>query len=118
MRKASEAEILSACLALLAKHPKVALSWRQNSGVARFGQRVVRFSFRGCSDILAILRHSGRLLAIEVKAEGKRPTEDQEAFLQAVRDAGGLACCVTSASQLASFLGLVRNEQIQSPAGG
>lgn len=50
---------------------------------------------RGISDILGILP-GGRFLAIEVKRPGEKPTPQQEAFLEAVNQSGGLGIVATS----------------------
>jgi hypothetical protein len=91
-----EREIQAAVLELLKHHPKIAFAWRANTGVARYAdprdkdaQRFVVYGFRGCADILAVLRGSGRFVACEVKRRGQEPTSDQAAFLDAVNAAGG-----------------------------
>lgn len=68
--------------------------WRQNSGAFpgeyKGKKRFVRFtSIKGVSDILGI--YKGRLLAIEVKRPGEKPTVDQLAFMESVKAAGGIA---------------------------
>jgi hypothetical protein len=60
---------------------------------------------KGASDILAVLPPAGRLLAIECKQPGKRPTADQRAFLDAVAAAGGVALVVEDLGQLDVALG-------------
>ncbi|MGH7605433.1 MAG: hypothetical protein ACRENK_15735 [Gemmatimonadaceae bacterium] len=85
-----ERDIQRAVLLALKLHPKVALAWRQNTGAARYDEAYVKFSFRGCSDILGMLV-GGRLLAIEVKRAGKDASADQHAFIAAVRQGGGVA---------------------------
>jgi hypothetical protein len=105
--KASEKRVLDACLKLLSRHPKVAFAWRQNTGMAVAANRVVRFSFRGCSDIVGML-HGGRFLAVECKATGKKATEEQDAFLQVVRDNGGLSLCVDDPQILINALEAAR----------
>lgn len=70
--------------------------WRNNTGVARMGSRRVPFGKKGSSDILGVLKPSGRFLAIEVKAPGAQPTIEQIAFLRMVRDAGGVAIVAES----------------------
>lgn len=68
--------------------------------VVRNGKRHL-YSFNGVSglsDIVACVR--GRMVVIEVKRPGKKPTDMQEAFLQRVRDAGGVALVITSVEQL------------------
>ena len=65
--------------------------FRANTGMVSTpdGKRVFRAGFRGCSDILGMLR-GGRWLAVEVKRPGKQPTDDQRTFLDAVNRGGGL----------------------------
>ena len=102
--KLSERLVMRCCLEVLTHHPWVAFAWRQNTGMAlgRNGQ-AVRFSFKGCADILGALK-DGRFLAVETKASGKKATPDQQAFLQAVNDAGGLGICVDDPQALIAAL--------------
>jgi len=74
--------------------------WRNNTG-RRGG---VSYGRIGSADILGILKPSGRLLAIEVKKPGGKPTEDQLAFLWAVRDAGGVAIVATDVDDVRKVL--------------
>ncbi len=85
-----ETQVLGVCIQILESHPAVALWWRSNSGVAKFKERFVRFSFRGCSDLLFVLK-GGRFGACECKATGKKPSADQVGFIANVNEAGGLA---------------------------
>lgn len=74
--------------------------WRNNVGATKFtspdGNRereyFVRFAEKGQADIIGYT-DEGLFIAIEVKAPGKKRTitEEQEAFLSGVRQAGGLA---------------------------
>ena len=92
----SEAEILRAILAMLRRHPKVALCWRQNSGTFQERNRdgTTRYiranTQRGMSDIMGALM-DGRTLAIEVKSRTGRMRPGQEEFLATIRQAGGVA---------------------------
>lgn len=97
----TEAAILKAILQYLALCPKVALAWRVNSGAVRGSytrksdgvtrERFVRFNGApGISDVIGCMK-GGRLIAVEVKRPGKKATEDQASFLDAVRKAGGVA---------------------------
>lgn len=99
--KASEAQVQAAVLKFLQLHPKVAFAHRQNTGAAYMVNldsngnvtgkpRFVRFAFKGCADILGMLK-DGRWLAIECKSHNGRPTPDQTAFLRTVRDNNGVA---------------------------
>ena len=98
-----ECDVLSACLEVLSVHPAVAFAWRQNTGLAFSQRQAVRFSFKGCSDILGALK-GGRFLAVETKATGKTASDDQQAFLDAVNAGGGLGVCVDDPQKLIDVL--------------
>ena len=101
--KVKEKDVLKGCIAVLDSHPQIALWWRQNTGAMRDGTRFVKFSFRGASDLMAVLK-GGKFLAVEAKATGKRASPEQAAFLDNVLDAGGYAVCVDSPDKLADYL--------------
>jgi hypothetical protein len=85
-----EAMVLAACQAILEAHPAVALWWRQNTGAVKFqDSRYVKFSFKGAPDLMGLFK-GGRFFCVECKATGKSPNAAQQAFLDNVRDAGGL----------------------------
>jgi len=68
------------------------ITWRNNTGVLkdRMG-RAVRFGLCvGSSDLIGITPF-GRFVAIEVKCEGKKPTEAQKRFIEEIQDNGGFA---------------------------
>lgn len=95
-----ERDIQAAVLSYLQHDRRVALAGRINSGAHVAGEgrdrRFIRYhTLRGCPDILGMLR-GGTLLAVEVKRPGQHPTEDQAAFLERVREAGGCAAVVRS----------------------
>lgn len=85
-----EAAALAEVLQTLRHHPAVAWVRRQNSGVARIGDRFVRFGWPGCPDLLGQMK-GGRLLAVEVKASGGQLRLAQAEFLSLVRRFGGVA---------------------------
>lgn len=70
------------------------IAWRQNTGAVKYEgkgrTRFVHFGFRGMSDIIGVLR-DGRILAIEVKQEGKNPTEAQQIFIDMINNQHGVA---------------------------
>ncbi len=104
--KPLEAAVLRACLDYL--QLRRILCWRSNNAAVRRKDRAGRewyqFSgLRGVPDILGVLP-GGRLLAVECKRPGGKPTPEQDAFLQAVRAAGGLALLVDDVRQLAEAL--------------
>lgn len=109
MLEPKEADIVRDCLLWLKLHG--VFCWRQNqgaiSGEYNGKRRFLRFSSAtGISDILGIMPPSGRLLAIECKRPGRKPTVEQEAFLQMIRDSGGLALCIHSLEELEQGLNL------------
>lgn len=74
--------------------------WRNNVGCAKIGNRFMRFGLKGSSDILGIMP-DGRFLAVECKREkGGKLSEEQSAFLDAIRSRGGLAICANSVHEL------------------
>ncbi len=93
-----EAAALAEVLQTLQHHPAVAWVRRQNSGVARIGDRFVRFGWLGCADLLGQMK-DGRLLAVECKAPQGRLTAEQAEFLSLVRRFGGVACLAIPAVQ-------------------
>ena len=120
-----ERDIQRAILAFLATVPGV-VAWRTNSGAAMLpghggkGQHV-RFGFKGLSDIVGWHRYwatcqggmampscegVARFLAIEVKTAKTYPTAEQQAFLDQVKAAGGIAVCARSVHDVALALGL------------
>lgn len=98
-----ESEILSAVLALLETHPRVAFAFRQNTGAIRVDDRYVKFAFTGCSDILGMLK-GGRFLAIELKRKGRDATPDQRAFLTNVVRNGGVGFVARSVDDVVAAL--------------
>lgn len=89
-----ESAALAEVLQALRTHPAVAWCERMNSGAhvvqGTAGRRFIRYGFKGCPDVLGMLR-DGRLMACEVKAPKGRLRPEQAAFLELVRAAGGLA---------------------------
>jgi hypothetical protein len=91
--KPTEADVLRACLDWLNLQPGV-LCWRQNTGAVvseyRGRKRLVRFGPRGQADITGIAR-GGVRVEVEIKREGKRPTEEQLRRLELLRAYGAIA---------------------------
>jgi hypothetical protein len=116
MKGAKEADVLRACLDYL--RLRGLLAWRSNNvpayDPARKGFRSFR-GLRGVSDILGILPRTldvggrrvtvGVFLAVEVKGRGGRLTPQQDAFLDGVRKAGGVAVVARSLQDLIDALG-------------
>ena len=84
-------------------------AWRQNVGAAPYTYkgktRFIRYGQKGAADILGISidKTGGRLLAVECKVPGKSPTPDQQAFLDAINDQGGIAFCAHSLDEVIAY---------------
>ncbi len=63
--------------------------WRANVGVARIGDRLIRFGIPGQADLTGILP-DGRRLEIEVKSDRGRQTPRQRAFQAMIERFGGI----------------------------
>lgn len=101
----SEKLVMKGCIDILSSHPKVALFWRQNTGAAKMkGDYWVKFSFKGASDLMAVMV-GGKFLAVECKATGEKASKEQDAFLLNVYAAGAYSICVDDPQQLIDFLG-------------
>jgi hypothetical protein len=106
VKKPREQDLVNACLQLLKL--RGVFAWRNNSGAFVLGEGKGRRFFRaglvGGSDILGVLHPTGQLLAVEVKRPGGKPTPQQQAFLDAVRAAGGVAAVVRDVAELVALL--------------
>ena len=77
--------------------------WRQNTGVATFGNRRVRFGLVGQADISGILP-DGRRLEIEVKSEKGKQTREQAWFQAVINKHGGLYILARSVEEVKNGL--------------
>jgi hypothetical protein len=79
-----------------------------NTGAFVVGKGAARRFFRagvkGGADIWGVLPPTGRLLCVETKRPGKKPTIEQEAFLEGIRAAGGVALVVSDVAALDAAL--------------
>lgn len=67
------------------------LWFRNNRGVADYGNRKVVYGLgRGGSDLIGVVRDTGRFIACETKSRHDKPTEDQKLFIRSVQLAGGI----------------------------
>jgi len=77
--------------------------WRANTGVARIGDRVVRFGVPGQADLTGILP-DGRRLEVEMKSPGRTQTEDQRNFQRMIERFGGIYVLARSVEDVAHAL--------------
>lgn len=101
--KLLEAAALTEVLKALRGHDAVAWAQRQNTGAAKVGGRFVRFGWKGCSDILGMMR-DGRFLAIEVKAPKGKLRAEQAEFLNLVQKHGGVGFVARNCLDVANGL--------------
>ena len=114
-----EGPVVAAVGELLAAHPKVLFAVRQNSGMASYEAKSGRYApvyfykvVTGqpvrISDYWGIMR-DGRMLALECKRPSwRKPTDQREreqwAFLELVRNSGGVAGFVRSVDEVQALL--------------
>lgn len=79
--------------------------WRNNVGKLedKRGRWVTFGLCVGSSDIIGMMP-DGRFLAIEVKAPGEKPRDNQYAFIAAVQKQGGVAGWATSVEEAISIV--------------
>jgi hypothetical protein len=74
--------------------------WRNNSGMVSVGEgkykRMIKMGQAGLPDIIGVHKPTGRLIAIEVKRPGKKPTDLQAVTIQKLKDYNALAFVATS----------------------
>ena len=80
--KQSEKDIQNSIMRLLKKHN--IYHWRNNTGMMKIGNRIIRYGKVGSSDIFCF--RGGRFIAIEVKSATGKLTEHQEEFLNNVNE--------------------------------
>jgi hypothetical protein len=116
-----ETKILKEILLALGQHPDLRV-WRNNTGMLWSGAKVrkveragmvkaekgdiliksgypVRFGLPGSADILGLISPSGRLIAIEVKTETGKQSEQQKAFAKMIKRMGGVYILARSADE-------------------
>ena len=88
----SEKKIQSDIMKMLGKHPKVAWAYVTSTGTFKgySGGKPIKIGIPGLPDIIGQMR-DGRLLGIEVKVPGKKPTEEQYTFIELIDENNGLA---------------------------
>jgi hypothetical protein len=97
-----ETPIVQAIRLALGRMPDCVL-WRNNTGVATFQDRPVRYGLaNGSSDLIGIV--AGRFVALEVKTLTGRASDEQNLFLNLVRQKGGFACVVRSVDDALSAI--------------
>lgn len=78
--------------------------WRNNTGALKNNDGIwVKYGLVvGSSDLIGI--YKGRFVALEVKQPNKKPTLEQQQFIDFVNKSGGIAAVVYSPDELESVL--------------
>ena len=100
--KNNETQLVNACLELL--RLRGIFAWRNNTGAVKTDKRFIRYGKPGSSDIIGVLPAKGRMIVVECKMPGNKPTGLQAAFLSTVSQCGGLAVCVRSVEELIDII--------------
>jgi hypothetical protein len=98
----SESEVLASVLLALGSRTDVRV-FRANTGMARYGDMVVRYGVPGQADITGILP-DGRRLEIECKTLVGRLSKQQQAFQRMIERFNGLYLVARSAADALSQL--------------
>ena len=102
----TEKTIQNAILRYLSTVPGLR-AWRQNTGVARYGQQVVRFGIPGQADITGI--YNGIRLEIECKSTTGKQTPPQAAFQRMIENHGGIYILARSVEDVRRVIDEQRN---------
>ena len=92
--------------------------WRHSTGMATAGNRFLPFGLPGSSDIVGMLPHGGRFLAVECKTGNARLGEQQKRFRDRIVKQGGLHVVARSPEDVDEMLNAVEAEiRVASGAG-
>ena len=73
--------------------------WRQNSGWAMMGPRMIRLGPEGLPDVIVIVPPGGQFLGLEIKNNKGRLRPSQVEFAEKLTNAGGIYRVVRSLEQ-------------------
>ena len=97
-----EKQIQNEVIRAFGTRPELRL-WRQNTGVARMGKRVVRFGIPGQADLTGIAA-DGRRLEIEIKSDIGVQSNDQCNFQAMIVRFGGIYILARSVADVEQAL--------------
>lgn len=100
----TEAELQREILHFYGARPDLRL-WRQNTGAAMLGGRMVRYGVPGTPDILGLRLPHGQLLGIECKSLKGRQSQEQRAFQKMIESFGGIYILAFSLTDVQRVLG-------------
>jgi hypothetical protein len=95
--KQSEAQVTGEIASLQSKYGLVLFRNQRQIGKINGSWTATGF-MNGASDLIGYQRSTGRFVAVEVKATGKKPTKEQQAFIDALNMNGCIALWADSAA--------------------
>lgn len=95
--KQTEAQVQSEIMALQSKYGLVLFRNQRQIGKINGSWTATGF-MNGASDLIGYQRGTGRFVAVEVKATGKKPSKEQQAFIDALNMNGCVAFWADSAA--------------------
>ncbi len=87
--------------------------WKNQTGVAKQGDRVIAFGLKGSADISGILGPHGQRIELEVKTGNAIQNDSQKAFQKMILSMGGIYAVCRSVDDALRALGI--NESTDSP---
>lgn len=87
--------------------------WRNNSGAYTIGKRYIKFGLKGSADILGVVSGTGLFLAIEVKANKGKQSEEQKLFQRQIEAQGGRYILVKSSEEAVNECKKIKEEQME-----
>lgn len=95
--KQTEAQVQSEIMALQSKYGLVLFRNQRQIGKINGSWTATGF-MNGASDLIGYQRGTGRFVAVEVKATGKKPTKEQQTFIDALNANGCIGLWADSAA--------------------
>lgn len=101
----TEKDIQTDIMNMLWTHPRVAHCWVTTTGTMKSSRgKFYKIGYPGISDIIGQMKGSGKLLAIEVKTDIGKLSDEQAEFLDIVTKAGGVAGVARSVPEAIEIL--------------
>ena len=102
--KPLERDVLRSIIDMLRVHPKIGWWMRCQSGTFVDGNRYVKVGQRGVPDLVAMMKGTAQLVAIEVKREGGYASPEQKNFLSMLRVNGAKAGVARSVEEALAII--------------
>ena len=106
----SHTNLIKLSLIALSKND-LATAWQNDTGVARSmtGDRVIKFGFKGSSDIIGITR-TGKFLAVEIKTGKDDLRPEQKVFKKVIEENGGKYFLIRNEDEIENMIWRLKYE--------